>query len=101
MGGISRGPVITISRVAVRTPSHVPVTRFSKRIGGRRHHRRILAIVSDQRPIARSDKVTRDRMIEEMQELGLAGHTAREAYDTLRARHDKVPTLDRDRKSVV
>ena len=33
-------------------------------------------------------------MIEEMQELGLAGHTAREAYGTLRARHDKVPTLN-------
>lgn len=39
-----------------------------------------------------------DRMIEEIQELKLAGYTVREAYDTLRARHNKVPTLKTVRK---
>lgn len=40
----------------------------------------------------------KDSMIEEIQELKLAGYTVGEAYDTLRARHSKVPTLKTVRK---
>ena len=40
----------------------------------------------------------KDSMIEEIQELKLAGYTVGEAYDTLKTRHSKVPTLKTVRK---
>jgi len=39
-----------------------------------------------------------DMMIDEIQELKLAGYTVRETYDELKARHKKVPTLKTVRK---
>jgi len=39
-----------------------------------------------------------DKMIDEIQELKLAGFTLKEAYDELKARHTKVPTLKTVRK---
>lgn len=39
-----------------------------------------------------------DKMIDEIQELKLAGYTLQEAYDALKARHTKVPTLKTVRK---